>query len=135
MIMESLAAIWAFIIQHWPFIAFAFIGTVANQFLKASLFTKKRAHKKGKAQWLFWWGWKALPLYPIIVGGIVGIIWLNPEGADPAWPRVASFFYFAVAGALSISGYQIIKGLAKKRGYDLPDLADLTGQENEEIVP
>ncbi len=126
--MESFMTEHVYSLVHWPFLAFAFVAMVINQFLKVSLFTKKRAHVKSKVQWFWWWGWKCLPLYPILIGGLVGVFWINPEGADPCWSRIASFFYFAVSGAISISLYQVIKGIAKKRGYDI---GDLPGNETE----
>jgi hypothetical protein len=110
--------------QHWPFFAFAVVAMLFNQVIKSSVFTKKRAHEKGRVQWLFWWGWKTLPLHPVTVGFITGSIWRNPEGTE--WPLIASMFYFALAGTLSVWLYQIIKGIAKKKGYDLGQLPGQT---------
>lgn len=115
-----------YLISHWPFIAFSFVMMIVTQVCKSAVFTKKRAHMKGKAQWFFWWAYKTLPLHPVVAGFIIGAIWRNPEGADPAWPVIASMFYFAVAGGISVWLYQIIKGVAKKRGYDLSVLPGQT---------
>lgn len=111
--------IYNYLIAHWPFAAFAFVMMIVTQVMKSSVFTKARAHKKGKLQWFFWWSYKFLPLQPVGAGFILGAIWRNPEGADPVWPVVASMFYFAVAGGLSVWLYEFIKGLAKKKGYDI----------------
>ena len=109
-------------LAHWPFMAWAIIAAVIGQVMKSAVWTKKRAHTKGKAQWVWWWGYKTLPLHPIFAGFILGIAWQNPEAADPAWAWVASSVYFATAGALSVSLYQVVKGLAKKRGVSLGPL-------------
>lgn len=111
---------------HWPFVAFAFVAMLVNQVIKTAVFTKKRAHTKGKFQWFWWWTWKTLALYPVIVGGLTGLIWRNPENASPVWPLIASVFYFALAGTLSVWLYQLLKGIAKKRGFNLDNLS---GQE------
>lgn len=107
---------------HWPFFAFAIVAMLVNQVVKSALFTKSRAHTKGKAQWFWWWGYKLLPLQPVLVGAIVGFIWRNPEGALPPWPWIAPVFYFALAGTLSVWLYQIIKAVAKKKGIELGPL-------------
>lgn len=105
--------------QHWPFMAFAIVMMLVNQVVKTSIFTKCRAHKKSHYQWFWFWGYRTLPLHPVTVGSIIGAIWRNPEGAIPVWPLIASIFYFALAGTLSVWLYQLIKGLAKRRHIDL----------------
>ncbi len=111
------AHVWS--LAHWPFMAWAIIAAVIGQVMKTSIWTRKRAHKKGKVQWLWWWGYKTLPIHPIVAGFLLGLIWLNPETADPGWAWPAASVYFATAGALSVSLYQVVKGLAKKKGVAL----------------
>lgn len=108
-------------LAHWPFMAWTIIAAAIGQVMKTAVWTKKRAHTKGKAQWLFWWAYKTLPLHPILGGAILGLIWQNPEHADPAWSWIASVVYFATAGALSVSLYQVVKGIAKKKGFDFSE--------------
>lgn len=120
--MDSFMAAHVYSMIHWPFLAFAIVAMLVNQVIKSAVFTKVRAHEKRKGQWFFWWAYKTLPLHPVVAGAIVGTIWRNPEGADPAWPWIAPIFYFALAGTLSVWLYQIIKGLAKKKGFDLGEL-------------
>ncbi len=128
-------------LAHWPFMAWAIIAAAIGQVMKTSVWTKARAYRryvdqapgagpyrkgapreKVKAQWLWWWGWKTLPLHPIASGFLIGLAWSNPETADPAWAIPAASFYFAVAGAVSVSLYQVVKGLAKKKGVTLGPL-------------
>lgn len=127
-------------ISHWPFYAWAFIAMMIGQVFKSAVWTKTKAHTKGRWQWLFWWGYKTLPLHPIAAGCLLGLVWQNPEQSDPAWPLAASVTYFAAAGALSVTLYQILKGLAKRHGLEFdpvresgppPELAPLAAAEIE----
>jgi hypothetical protein len=120
--MEITVRMFEFGLQHWPFFAFALVAMMFNQVIKTSLFTKTRAHTKSKLQWFWWWAWKTLPLHPVILGLITGLIWQNPENADPGWRWQASMFYFAVAGTCSVWLYQFIKGVAKRKGFVLENL-------------
>lgn len=101
---------------HWPFITALVIFMLVGQVVKTSVFTKT-AYTTKKPSWLFWWGRKTLTLHPIVGGVLTGLLWRNPE------PRVDSLVesmgYFALSGALSVWAYELIKGLAKKRGIDL----------------
>lgn len=119
--MEEFMSNHVYSLIHWPFFAFAIVAMMINQVIKSSVFTKKRAITKSKMQWFFWWSYKTLPLHPVGLGALVGLVWLNPE--NDVWPIVASVFYFALGGTLSVWLYQIIKGLAKKRGLDLGELS------------
>ena len=111
------AHVWSLV--HWPFMAWAIIAAVIGQVMKTAVWTKSRAHTKGKAQWLWWWGYKSLPLHPMASGFLLGVVWQNPEGAEVAWSWIGSAIYFATAGALSVFLYQVVKGLAKKKGVAL----------------
>ena len=114
------AHVWSGI--HWPFVAWAIIASVIGQVMKTSVWTRKRAHTKGRFQWFWWWGCKTLPLHPIASGVLLGLVWANPEVGDPAWVWPTASVYFATAGALSISLYEVVKGLARKRGVHLGPL-------------
>jgi hypothetical protein len=81
-----------------------------------NVFTKT-AHLNRKPVWLWWWGRKTLALHPIAAGVVLGFIWREPE---PGITNLAACMgYFAMAGAMSTSAYEVLKGLAKKQGYDL----------------
>jgi hypothetical protein len=108
-----------YILPHWPFVAVAVILMVIGQVVKTAIFTKKRALSKGKMQWLFWWGWKLLPLYPVLVGLLIGLVWINPEGKEPAWSYSEGLAYFGLAGTVSIFLFDVLKGVFKQRGFDL----------------
>jgi hypothetical protein len=115
---------------HWPFFSYAFIAMLIGQVVKSSIFTKKKAIFRHKYQGVYWWAYKTLPLHPVIIGAIIGLGWVNPVGSSPPWSIMASVFYFAMAGTLSVWLYQIIKGVAKKKGLDL---GELPGQETTHV--
>jgi len=107
---------------HWPFIAVTIILMMIGQVSKISVFTKQRAHALHGTVWgeVVWWGRKTLPLHPMISGAIIGLVWRNPtEMIDRVIESVA---YFALAGTLSVWAYQILKSIAKKKGYELGPL-------------
>lgn len=107
------------ILPHWPFLAVTAILTIVGQFTSKSVFTKEKAYQQGKYQFFWWWGRETLPLHPILSAALIGFFWDNPEGADPAWSRVASYFYFAAAGVVSLFAWSILKGTLKSRGIDI----------------
>jgi hypothetical protein len=105
--------------DHWPFFAVMFTFMLVGQVNKTVVFTKHRAEKShGKVIGHFWWwGRKTLSLHLAILGGLTGLLWQNP--VDGVEGIISSIGYFAFAGAMSVWGYQILKGLAKKKGIDL----------------
>ena len=118
--MDELRQIWEFLAPHWPGLAWVLVAGIVTQVMKNAVFTKARAHKKSKMQWFWWWSYKTMPIHPVVLGAIVGAIWQNPEGANPAWPWIASVMYFACFGGASVWFYEVVKGLVKKRlGIDL----------------
>jgi len=115
--------------EHWEFFAVMFTFMIVAQVTKTSVFTKKRAedtHNKLIGHF-WWWGRKTLPIHPVVSGGIVGLFWTNPN--DAVTSTIASIFYFAFAGAMSVWGYQILKGIMKKKNIELT----LPG--NESVTP
>jgi hypothetical protein len=123
-----------FIGDHWPFIGAWMVFGIIIQVLKDAVFTQSniawalertsssRRHPDPSrgvrlTSAFYWWGYKTLPLQGMVMGVILGAVWSNPTASITTRP--ASMLYFAVAGALSVFAYQVIKGLAKKRGLDL----------------
>ena len=123
--MDTAKAILEAVIPHWPFVAWLVISMLIGQVMKTAVFTKD-GFKTRKPKWLFWWGRKTLVLQPIISGLLIGLVWRNPEPAVNTLP--GSIGYFALAGALSVWAYELLKGLAKKEGIDLklPGVDDST---------
>lgn len=107
------------ILPHWPFVAVVLIFTIIGQFTSKSVFTRERAYRKDKYQFLWWWGRESLSLHPILSALIVGFLWQNPEDADPAWKPIASYFYFGAAGVVSLCAWSVLKGILKKKGIDI----------------
>lgn len=123
--MEELQNAWEFIQPHWAGLSWAVMAMIVGQVMKNAVFTKDQAHKKRKSQWFWWWMRKTLALHPVIAGCIVGLVWHDPvEGAD--WPWIGSVIYFGFFGAISTWLFEVIKGLAKKRGIELNELGKST---------
>lgn len=116
---ELLSLLATQILPHWPFVSVTLILTIIGQFTSKSLFTRDRAYLKGPYSFFWWWGRETLPLHPLLTGLFIGFLWSNPEGADPAWKPVASYFYFAGAGVASLFAWSVLRGTLKKRGIDL----------------
>jgi hypothetical protein len=116
----DLSAIAAFvnanILPHWPIVAAMMIFMVIGQVVKTSVFTKD-AYRTNKPVWLFWWGRKTLAIQPIFAGMILGTLWRNPEAGVTT--LAGSMGYFAMAGCFSVWAYEMIKGIAKKEGFDI----------------
>jgi hypothetical protein len=104
------------LLDHWPFAVMALIFWVCGHFFARSVFTGKRAQRPGKMQWFWWWGRESLELHPILAGALVGLLWVDPEGAD--WGRVESVAYFAGAGASSLFLWVLMSNLLEKMGVD-----------------
>jgi len=119
---EDLSKIWEFAQPHWPGIAWMVCAMLIGQVMAHRVFTEAEARKLRPSQNFWWWGRKTLPLHPFATGLLIGLVWPNPEGHDPAWNAVASMMYFAAWGAGSTWMYEVINGLAKKRGIDLDHL-------------
>lgn len=104
------------ILPHWPFFAAMCFFMITGRVMTQNVFTKT-AHLENKPVWFWWWGRKTLPLHPILLGILLGIIWRKPEpDIVRLIPRMG---YFSLAGGLSTWCYEFIKSLAKKRGIDL----------------
>lgn len=131
--LETFEKAFALAAPHWPALSWALIAMMIGQVMAHRVFTADHAARKRKHQWFWWWGRKTLPLHPVASGLLLGLVWVNPEGADPAWSTVASSMYFGASGTLSIWLYQLIKGLAKRQGIELelPGESIVPSQENE----
>jgi hypothetical protein len=104
---------------HWPFLTLAVVLMFVTQVLKNTVLYPNRISKKSKYQWMYWWSYKTLPLHPLLMGAVIGCLWVNPENSYPEWPVINSVFYFMMSGALSVSLYQIIKGVFKRRNINI----------------
>lgn len=123
--MDTVKSILEAVIQHWPFVAWLMVSMLIGQVMKTAVFTKE-SFKTKKPKWLFWWGRKTLVVHPIVAGLLIGLAWRNPEPSVDTLPECMG--YFAMAGALSVWAYELLKGLAKKEGFDLklPGVDDST---------
>lgn len=117
--MDNLEQIVNSVLPHWPGIAWMVIAAAIGQVMTKSVFTKTKAHTKSKYQWFWWWMRKTLPLHPVGAGFVLGLMWRNPEGANPAWGAVASAIYFGAFGGGSTWVYETAKGLLEKKGIDI----------------
>lgn len=105
-----------FVIAHYPFFVMAGVFWVIGHFMETSVFTRKRAHAEGKTQWLWWWGRESMELHPMIAGAVTGLIWRNPELADPAWPLMMNCAYFMGSGVTSLFGWLLATKVMEKLG-------------------
>ena len=116
--MEFLQELYAWLSPHWPGVTWTFVAALIGQVMAHRVFTRKQAHTKRKGQWFWWWSRKTLPLHPVVAGGVLGLMWTDPEGAG--WPWIGSVVYFAFFGAISIWLYEFVKGVLKKKtGIDV----------------
>jgi hypothetical protein len=121
-----------FVGAHWPFIAAVCVFWLVGHFMERSVFTKARmlrhAPNGGPRRfgqrfhhWVFFWGRESMELHPVATGAVLGLIWTNPEFADPPWPPVASAGYFAAAGFVSLFAWVIITRTLKLYGFDFSE--------------
>lgn len=115
--------------KHWPGLAWFVCAMMFGQVMAHRVFTREQAAKVRKSQWFWWWARKTLALHGVIAGNILGMIWRDPLGTP--WPVVASMAYFGLWGGLSVTGYEVIKGLLKKRGIDI----NLPGGDTPSYIP
>lgn len=84
-------------ITYAPFLAAVGGFAITGQIFK-SIFSKKRALKKGKFQSFFWHMRKTLPLHPILAGVALGM-----------FDKTNGIGYYALAGLLSVFLFDLIK--------------------------
>ena len=105
-----------------PFVAWIILAAIVGQVVKTQIMTRKRAHTKGKFQWFWWWGRKTLPLHPVVIGIVIGLAWPGTIEAGYEGGTIQAALYFGLAGGLSVWAFEVLKGLAKKKGIVLGDL-------------
>lgn len=102
------------LLEHWPFILTALVFGGVGQAVKQTLWTKANAKKHT----ICWWGRKTMPAHPVVLGVLLGLVPGMP--ASPGVETTAAVaLYYAGAGMFSTWGFALLKGFAKKRGYDL----------------
>jgi len=109
------------LLTHWPFAVSTLIFMVVGQVLKTKVFPKNGWYTK-KPVWLFWWGYKTLGIQLAVLGMVLGAVLHNPTLL--AQSIAGSMAYFGVSGALSVWGYEVLKGLLKKKGIDLAPIEE-----------
>lgn len=109
---------------HAPFYGVTLVLLIIGDRMSSRIFTKERAYRyygpttAGRWKWrVYFWGRETLPMQPILMGALIGLSWLDPEGKG--WNRVASVAYFATAGAASMFAWACTKAWAKKKGIIL----------------
>lgn len=107
----------SFLLSHWPFLAYSIISLIVVHVCKGILWTKKNVDVS-KVSPAIWWARKTLPLHPVVIGLLVGLIPGVPASAGIE-AVAAKCLYFGGAGASSTWIFDVIKGIAKQRGFDL----------------
>lgn len=108
------------VLSHWPFIVFTLVAAMVVQIFKAAVWTAERAEGKGAKAGFFWWMRKTLPLHPVVLGALFGLIPGLPLSQGVEHTMATSAMYYAAAGLTSTWAFSVLRGLAKKRGIDLP---------------
>jgi hypothetical protein len=108
-----------FLSDHWPFIVFALVASMVAQVFKSAVWTAKRADSKGVKGWFFWWGRKTLPLHPVFAGALFGLIPGLPVSPGVPETMAAHAMYYGAAGLASTWAFDVLKGIAKKRGITI----------------
>jgi hypothetical protein len=122
--MELLSQMWEAIAPHWPFAAATLILAFVGQVVKGTVWTeanflKWRMEKPNPVLWrFFWWGRKTMPLHPVAVGALLGLVPNIPAGTGIEG-RPATMLYFAFAGVMSTWAFALVKAWAKKHDIDL----------------
>lgn len=108
-----------FVGAHWPFLVFSLTAAIVVQIFKASVWTAKRGEGKGAKAGFFWWARKTLALHPVVAGALFGLIPGLPVSPDVPDTMAAHALYFAGAGLAATWIFDLVKGVAKKKGVDL----------------
>jgi len=111
-----------FFAGHWSFIAFSCIAAVLMQVLKTTVWAPRRTLHAGFLSTFLWWGRKMLPLHPVFLGCLFGLIPGIPAGGFDSRSVASRVLYYATAGLMSTWVYDVIKTLAKRKGAGLPEL-------------
>lgn len=108
-----------YIIPHWPFIVMCLAAALVVQVFKGAVWTAKRAEGKGAKAGFFWWMRKTLPLHPVVACALIGLIPGLPLSQGMEYTVATAVLYYGAAGLMSTWAFNVVKGLAKKKGLDL----------------
>lgn len=103
-----------YVLPHWPFVAMCLVFGAVGQVMNKIVAPKATAEKHG----VRWWIRKTLTLQPVLAGALLGLVWRDPETAVVG--LAPSIAYFAASGVCSTWVYNVLKGLAKKKGIAVP---------------
>jgi hypothetical protein len=112
------------IVAQWPFVVAALIFSGFSQVLKGTLYSAAaiKRYSGTRTGEILWWGRKTLPLQPVLVGFVFGLVPGMPVAPEIAATTAARVLYFCGAGICSTWVFSVLKGVAKSRGIDLDDL-------------
>lgn len=121
-----------YVIPHWPWFTWAFAAFILGQIFKRTLWTKENAAKR-KPHWFWWWMRKTMAAHPMVVGIVIGFIWLDPEPNATGFPKANG--YFALAGMVSVWGFDLGSGIYeaifhRKLSLKLPGFSDPPPEES-----
>lgn len=108
-----------------PVVAWCLLAMVVGQILKTQLWTRERAYRRGRWQWWWWWGRKTMALHPALAGVVIGIVWPGTIEDGYRGGTLLGAVYFAAGGMGSVWAFEALRGLAKRKGVDIPDLPGL----------
>lgn len=99
---------------YWGWVSVALILSVVGEGLKRRVFTRHLALRSPLVRL-----WRqTMTLHPIIAGALIGLVhdMPLPEGVTGL---AQSVLYYAGAGGFSVIAYDVIKTVAKYRGFEL----------------
>lgn len=108
------------VLDHWPFIAFALMAATVTQVFKGTVWTAAHAKGRGAIAGFYWWGRKTLPLHPVLVGAVFGLIPGLPLSTGMTHTLATAALYYGAAGLASTWAFSIVKSMAKRRDVVLP---------------
>lgn len=108
-----------FILAHWPFFAFTFACMIVVQTAKATIWTEAHAKGSSKKAHFYWWGRKTMALQCLLSGALFGLIPNIPISDGFNDGIAAKMLYYGAAGILAAFSFDVLKGLAKRKGYDI----------------
>lgn len=99
--------------EIWPFVSFALFSAVLFQAIKSTIFLPKNMRSKRKYVLLFIK--KTFPIYPPLLGILVGLIPNIPTSSFVQETQAARSLYFAAAGISSTWVFDLVKTFFKTR--------------------
>jgi hypothetical protein len=112
-----------------PAVAWCVLAGLLGELFKLHIFTHARATSPWRLRSVFAFARVTLPAQPAIAGVFLGLAWPGEIEPGTMGGTLPGAVYFAVSGALSVWGFEVLSRVAQKRyGVTPPSLIDSSGQ-------